>query len=97
MSSTSGRWVSRSDTSHSPAGFDRTVPEPRPVAAGSIDLVVIDEASQRGLAQILPLAYRAKRRDRVGHPQEPPPGVTADPGQRRGRLRSPVPYTGRRR
>ena len=52
-------------------------------AAGSIDLVVIDEASQCGLAQILPLAYRAKRLVIVGDPQQLPPVVTADPGQLR--------------
>jgi hypothetical protein len=52
-------------------------------AAGTIDLVVIDEASQCGLAQILPLAYRAKRLVIVGDPQQLPPVVTADPGQLR--------------
>ncbi len=52
-------------------------------AAGIIDLVVIDEASQCGLAQILPLAYRAKRLVIVGDPQQLPPVVTADPGQLR--------------
>lgn len=52
-------------------------------AAGSIDLVVIDEASQCGLAQILPLAYRAKRLVIVGDPKQLPPVVTADPGQLR--------------
>lgn len=52
-------------------------------AAGTIDLVVIDEASQCGLAQVLPLAYRAKRLVIVGDPRQLPPVVTADPGQLR--------------
>lgn len=46
--------------------------------AGLIDLVVIDEASQCNLAQVLPLAYRAKRLVIVGDPQQLPPVVTAN-------------------
>jgi hypothetical protein len=45
--------------------------------AGSIDLVVIDEASQCGLAQVLPLAYRARRLVIVGDPHQLSPVVTA--------------------
>jgi AAA domain-containing protein len=54
-----------------------------PCTAAAIDLVVIDEASQCSLAQVLPLAYRAKRLVIVGDPQQLPPVVTADPGQLR--------------
>lgn len=46
--------------------------------AGVIDLVIIDEASQCNLAQILPLAYRAKRLVVVGDPQQLAPVVTAN-------------------
>jgi hypothetical protein len=46
--------------------------------AGSIDLVVVDEASQCSLAQVLPLAYRARRLVIVGDPQQLPPVVTAN-------------------
>ncbi len=46
--------------------------------AGVIDLVVIDEASQCNLAQVLPLAYRAKRLVVVGDPQQLAPVVTAN-------------------
>ncbi|MGH3972376.1 MAG: AAA domain-containing protein, partial [Pseudonocardiaceae bacterium] len=46
--------------------------------AGVIDLVVIDEASQCNLAQVLPLAYRAKRLVIVGDPQQLSPVVTAN-------------------
>jgi hypothetical protein len=52
-------------------------------AAATIDLVVIDEASQCSLAQVLPLACRAKRLVIVGDPRQLPPVVTADPGQLR--------------
>jgi AAA domain len=45
--------------------------------AGVIDLVVIDEASQCTLAQVLPLAYRARRLVVVGDPQQLPPVITA--------------------
>lgn len=45
--------------------------------AGTIDLVVIDEASQCGLAQVLPLAYRARRLVIVGDPHQLSPVVTA--------------------
>ncbi|TDP96304.1 AAA domain-containing protein [Labedaea rhizosphaerae] len=44
--------------------------------AGAIDLVVIDEASQCNLAQVLPLAYRAKRLVIVGDPHQLSPVVT---------------------
>jgi hypothetical protein len=54
-----------------------------PCTAATIDLVVIDEASQCSLAQVLPLAYRAKRLVIVGDPHQLPPVVTADPGQLR--------------
>jgi hypothetical protein len=47
-----------------------------PCNAGSIDLVVIDEASQCNLAQVLPLAYRAKRLVIVGDPKQLTPVVT---------------------
>jgi hypothetical protein len=46
--------------------------------AGSIDLVVIDEAGQCSLAHVLPLAYRAKRLVVVGDPQQLAPVVTAN-------------------
>jgi hypothetical protein len=46
--------------------------------AGSIDLVVVDEASQCNLAQVLPIAYRARRLVIVGDPQQLPPVVTAN-------------------
>lgn len=46
--------------------------------AGTIDLVVIDEASQCNLAQVLPLAYRAKRLVIVGDPQQLRPVVTSN-------------------
>jgi len=46
--------------------------------AGVIDLAVIDEASQCNLAQVLPLAYRAKRLVIVGDPQQLSPVVTAN-------------------
>jgi hypothetical protein len=45
--------------------------------AGVIDLVVIDEASQCNLAQVLPLAYRARRLVIVGDPHQLSPVVTA--------------------
>ncbi|HEV2782700.1 MAG TPA: AAA domain-containing protein [Actinophytocola sp.] len=45
--------------------------------AGLIDLVVIDEASQCNLAQVLPLAYRARRLVIVGDPHQLSPVVTA--------------------
>jgi len=45
--------------------------------AGVIDLVVIDEASQCNLAQVLPLAYRARRLVIVGDPKQLSPVVTA--------------------
>jgi hypothetical protein len=41
--------------------------------AGAIDLVVMDEASGRGLAAALPLAYRARRLVVVGDPCGPRP------------------------
>jgi len=47
-------------------------------SAGTIDLVVIDEASQCNLAQVLPLAYRAKRLVIVGDPEQLSPVVTAN-------------------
>src|SRR6202000_2313849 len=46
--------------------------------AGAVDLVVIDEASQCNLAQVLPLAYRAKRLVVLGDPQQLSPVVTAN-------------------
>lgn len=46
--------------------------------AGAVDLVVIDEASQCNLAQVLPLAYRAKRLVVVGDPDQLSPVVTAN-------------------
>ncbi len=48
-------------------------------SAGVIDLVVIDEASQCNLAQVLPLAYRAKRLVIVGDPKQLRPVVTSSP------------------
>ncbi|MQA04456.1 MAG: AAA family ATPase [Streptosporangiales bacterium] len=49
--------------------------------AGSIDLVVIDEASQCNLAQVLPLAYRAKRLVVIGDPHQVAPVVTTASAQ----------------
>jgi hypothetical protein len=52
--------------------------------AGSIDLVVIDEASQCNLAQVLPLVYRAKRLVVVGDPAQLTPVVTVPAEELRG-------------
>ena len=41
-----------------------------PLQAGLFDLVIIDEASQCSLADILPLAYRARRLAVVGDPNQ---------------------------
>ena len=41
-----------------------------PLRAGLFDLVIVDEASQCSLADILPLAYRAKRLAIVGDPNQ---------------------------
>ena len=46
-----------------------------PLVAGLFDLLVIDEASQCSLAQILPLAYRARRIVVVGDPNQLTPIV----------------------
>ncbi|MGY1709867.1 AAA domain-containing protein [Geodermatophilus sp. SYSU D00758] len=50
-----------------------------PLTAGLFDLVVIDEASQCGVAEVLPLAYRAKRLVIVGDPNQLAPVVTLTP------------------
>ena len=50
-----------------------------PLVAGLFDLVVIDEASQCGVAEVLPLAYRAKRLVIVGDPNQLTPVVTLAP------------------
>ncbi|MGY1793073.1 AAA domain-containing protein [Geodermatophilus sp. SYSU D00525] len=50
-----------------------------PLTAGLFDLVVIDEASQCGVAEVLPLAYRAKRLVIVGDPNQLTPVVTLAP------------------
>jgi very-short-patch-repair endonuclease len=50
-----------------------------PLTAGLFDLVVIDEASQCGVAEVLPLAYRAKRVVIVGDPNQLTPVVTLAP------------------
>jgi AAA domain len=52
--------------------------------AGSIDLVIIDEASQCSLAQVLPLVYRAKRLVIVGDPAQLTPVVTVPADELRG-------------
>ena len=44
-----------------------------PLEAGLFDLVIVDEASQCNLADVLPAAYRAKRLGVVGDPQQLPP------------------------
>jgi very-short-patch-repair endonuclease len=51
-----------------------------PLTAGLFDLLVIDEASQCGIAQILPLAYRAKRVVIVGDPNQLTPVVKLNRG-----------------
>ncbi|HSP37595.1 MAG TPA: AAA domain-containing protein [Frankiaceae bacterium] len=50
-----------------------------PLTAGLFDLVVVDEASQCGVAEVLPLAYRAKRLVVVGDPNQLTPVVTLPP------------------
>ncbi|MDO8151243.1 AAA domain-containing protein [Isoptericola sp. b408] len=47
-----------------------------PLVAGLFDLLVIDEASQCSIADVLPLAYRAKRILVVGDPNQLTPIVT---------------------
>ncbi len=47
-----------------------------PLTAGLFDLLVIDEASQCSIADVLPLAYRAKRILVVGDPNQLTPVVT---------------------
>lgn len=47
-----------------------------PLVAGLFDLVVVDEASQCSIAEVLPLAYRAKRVVIVGDPNQLTPVVT---------------------
>ncbi len=47
-----------------------------PLEAGLFDLLVIDEASQCSIAQVLPLAYRARRIVVVGDPNQLTPIVT---------------------
>jgi very-short-patch-repair endonuclease len=47
-----------------------------PLTPGLFDLLVVDEASQCGIAAILPLAYRAKRLVIVGDPNQLTPVVT---------------------
>ena len=46
-----------------------------PLTAGLVDLLVVDEASQCSIAQILPLAYRARRIVVVGDPNQLTPIV----------------------
>ena len=46
-----------------------------PLTAGVVDLLVVDEASQCSIAQILPLAYRARRIVVVGDPNQLTPIV----------------------
>lgn len=47
-----------------------------PLSAGLFDLLVLDEASQCGIAEVLPLAYRARRIVVVGDPNQLDPVVT---------------------
>lgn len=47
-----------------------------PMTAGLFDLLIIDEASQCSIADVLPLAYRAKRILVVGDPNQLTPVVT---------------------
>lgn len=51
-----------------------------PLTAGAIDLLVVDEASQCSIAQILPLAYRARRIVVVGDPNQLTPIVKLNRG-----------------
>jgi very-short-patch-repair endonuclease len=51
-----------------------------PLTAGAIDLLVVDEASQCSIAQILPLAYRARRIVIVGDPNQLTPIVKLNRG-----------------
>jgi very-short-patch-repair endonuclease len=55
-----------------------------PLVAGLFDLVVIDEASQCGIAEVLPLAYRAKRIVLLGDPKQLTPVVTLNERTVRG-------------
>lgn len=52
-----------------------------PLSAGLFDVVVLDEASQCAIAEILPLAYRAKRLVVVGDPNQLSPIVKLDAAQ----------------
>jgi very-short-patch-repair endonuclease len=47
-----------------------------PLTAGMFDLLILDEASQCSLAQVIPLAYRARRILVVGDPNQLTPIVT---------------------
>ncbi|NMO93918.1 AAA domain-containing protein [Actinomycetospora sp. TBRC 11914] len=47
-----------------------------PLRAGLFDLVVVDEASQCGVADLIPLAYRARRLVVIGDPNQLAPVVT---------------------
>jgi superfamily I DNA and/or RNA helicase len=49
-----------------------------PLTPGLFDLVIVDEASQCGLAAVLPAAYRAKRLAVVGDPNQLNPIVSID-------------------
>lgn len=49
-----------------------------PLTPGLFDLVIVDEASQCSIADVLPVAYRAKRIMIVGGPNQLAPVVTLD-------------------
>jgi len=51
-----------------------------PLTAGAVDLLVVDEASQCSIAQILPLAYRARRIVVIGDPNQLTPIVKLNRG-----------------
>lgn len=51
-----------------------------PLTAGLFDLLILDEASQCSVAEVLPLAYRAKRILVVGDPNQLTPVVTLTKG-----------------
>ena len=50
-----------------------------PLRAGTFDLLVVDEASQCSIAQLIPLAYRARRVLVVGDPNQLTPIVSFGP------------------
>lgn len=59
----------------------RSVDANFPLQAGLFDLVVVDEASQCGVADLIPLAYRARRLVVIGDPNQLAPVVTLTEAQ----------------